>query len=77
MPEDRDLREHARSTQRRLILGLIAIAFVVGDGLIWIIYGEDAGRLALICTAVGLLPALLIALLLFMVGWLVRKYRDG
>lgn len=77
MPEERDLREHSRVTQRRLILGFMGLAFLVGDGLIWIIYGAEAGRLALICTAVALVPALLIALMLFLSGWLVRKYRDG
>lgn len=77
MSEERDLRKYARSTQRRLILGLIGIAFLIGDGLIWIIYGQNAGRLALICTAIALVPALLIALLLFISEWLVRKYRDG
>ena len=77
MSEERDLREHSRITQRRLIVGFIGLTFLIGDGLVWIMYGAEAGRMALICTALALAPALLVALLLFISGWVVRKYRDG
>lgn len=72
---ERDLRAYARSTQVRLAAGAILLLFMVGDGLIWLIYGPAAGRQALICTGVGLLPLVLIAGWLWLVGWIARKAK--
>lgn len=71
----RDLRAYARSTQVRLILGGLLIILVVGNGLIWLIYGTGAARLALLCTGVGLAPGLLIVIWLWGVDWIVRRAR--
>ena len=71
----RDLRAYARSTQIRLFLGGLLIILVVGNGLIWLIYGAGAARLALLCTGIGLAPGLLIAIWLWGVDWIVRRAR--
>jgi hypothetical protein len=71
----RDLRAYARSTQVRLILGGLLIILVVGNGLIWLIYGTGAALLALSCTGIGLAPGLLIVIWLWTVDWIVRRAR--
>ncbi|MEW6568964.1 MAG: hypothetical protein AB1449_12525 [Chloroflexota bacterium] len=73
----RDLRSYAQSTTRRLILGGLVLVFAVGDGLVWLIYGDQAGRTALICTAIGLGPVLLILVALEAMAWVVRKTDEG
>lgn len=75
MPE-RDLRAYGRATHRRLILGGLVLVFAVGDGLVWLLYGKQAGKMALTCTGLGLGPVVLIALVLEAIGWFVRK-TDG
>ena len=79
MPQDpgkeRDLRAYARTTQFRLLLGALFIIIVVGNGLILLIYGSEAGRSALLCTGIGLLPAVLIVGSLWVMGWIVRRER--
>lgn len=71
----RDLRKYARTTQIRLILGVLVILIVVGNGLIWLIFGSEAARMALLCMGVGLVPALLIIVSLGLIAWILRRAR--
>jgi hypothetical protein len=72
----RDLRRYARSTTTRLILGALVLLFLLGDGLIALIYGRQAGVFALLCTGIGLLPLALIAAWLWLIGRIARKLDD-
>jgi hypothetical protein len=74
---EKDLRAYAGATQKRLILGGLILVFVVGVGLIWWRFGSGAGGMALLCTAVGLLPVVLIALWLRVLEWVVKRSKDG
>ena len=65
----KDLRLYAKQTQTRLIFGFLFLVFVVGDGLIFLFYGREAGLLGLICIAGALLPVILIAVFL----WIAEK----
>ena len=69
----RDLRRYARQTNARLLAGFILILLLVGDGLIYWIYGREAAILGLICLAAGLGPLLLIALILKLMEWAVER----
>lgn len=71
----RDLRRYAQTTTRRLVLGALFLVFVVGDGLVWLIYGEDAGRAALLCSGLGLAPVVLIFVALELLSWVARVSR--
>ena len=71
----RDLRRYAQSTTRRLLLGGLLLVFLVGDGLVWVVYGEAAGRAALLCSGLGLGPLLLIFAALEVVSWVARRAR--
>ena len=73
----RDLRKYARTTQIRLIIGVLVILIVVGDSLIWIIFGSDAARMALLCMGIGLAPVFLIIVSLGLIAWILRKARVG
>ena len=72
----RDLRRYARQTNVRLLIGFFVLLFLVGDGLIYWIYGREAAVLGLICILAGTLPLVLIALLLFGIEWFVKRAQD-
>lgn len=67
----RDLRAYARQTQMRLLLGFIALLYLVGGGLIYLFYGPAAMLTAWLCLTAGLAPLALIALFLWGLGRLV------
>ena len=68
-----DLRKYAQQTQTRLIIGGLLILFIIGDGLIYIIYGQGAALLGFLCLLAGLAPLGLIWLALTLVGWIVKR----
>jgi hypothetical protein len=69
----RDLRKYARQTYVRLIAGALLVIFVVGDGLIYLFYGQGAALTGLLCLVGGLVPILLIILFLFLLEWVVKR----
>ena len=71
----RDLRKYARTTQIRLIIGVLVILIVVGNGLIWMIFGSNAAHMALICMGIGIATALLIIVSLGLIAWILRRAR--
>ena len=71
-----DLRRYARQTNLRLVIGFILVLFVVGDGLIWLIYGRGAAILGLICLLAGLFPLLLTGLALWAMDWFLKREND-
>ena len=73
-----DLRKYANQTTTRLIAGGILLLLIVGDGLIWLIYGAGAAITGLLCIGAGLFPILIIVGILGAMDWIVRKNRqDG
>ncbi len=73
---ERDLRAYARGTQLRFILGGLALAIVVGNGLIWLIYGPGAARMGLLCSLAALFPLGLIAGWLWLLDQLAGRAAD-
>jgi hypothetical protein len=65
----RDLRNYAKQTQTRLLLGLLILVFTLGLGLIWFLYGLNAALLGLLCVF-GMVT--LILLILFILNGLER-----
>ena len=72
----RDLRKYARKTNNRLLAGGIIILFVVGDGLIYFIYGKNAAITGLVCLIAGLLPLIIIWIILSLMGWVVKRSTE-
>jgi hypothetical protein len=69
----RDLRNYARQTNVRLVVGAMLLLFIVGDGLIYIIYGPRSALMGLLCLGVGLAPVLLILFSLLLIEWVVKR----
>jgi hypothetical protein len=69
----RDLRKYARQTNFRLAVGAILLLFVVGIGLIYLIYGRGAAVMGLICLTGGLAPIALIWLFLALLDRIVQR----
>jgi hypothetical protein len=71
----RDLRKYARQTNIRLIIGALALLFIIGDGLIYLIYGSGAALLGIFCLVAGMIPVILTILVLLFLDW-IRKHAD-
>lgn len=71
----RDLREYARQTNVRLIVAAFVLLFIVGLGLIYVIYGPGAAGIGFLCLLGGLLPIALILVALYGMDWIVKRGR--
>jgi hypothetical protein len=69
----RDLRKFARQTTTRLVVGVVIILFIVGEGLIYAIYGLPAAVSGLVCLLGGLAPVIIIIGLLWILDWIVKR----
>lgn len=72
----RDLRQYARQTNTHLFVGFLLILLIIGDGLIYFIYGPQAASLGLICMLLGLFPLVLVWLAMEFISWLA-KHASG
>jgi len=73
----RDLRQFARQTNIRLIIGFILLLFIIGDGLIYLFFGQQAALMGVICLMAGLSPVILIFFALWFIDWIVQKNDPG
>jgi multisubunit Na+/H+ antiporter MnhB subunit len=71
----KDLREHARQTNVRLALGAFILLFVIGVGLIWLIYGGNAAGMAFTCLLAALFPVILILGIFIAIEWVLKRAR--
>ncbi|MFH1636606.1 MAG: hypothetical protein ABIG63_21705 [Chloroflexota bacterium] len=72
----KDLRRYARQTNIHLLAGFLLILFLVGDGLIYYLYGQGAAEMGLVCLFAGVAPLVLIGLILCGMEWVVKRERD-
>lgn len=71
----RNLKNYARQTNIRLIIGGLLIVFLLGDGLIYLIYGPGAAISGLLCFGIGLIPVMVIMATLWIMELIVRKEK--
>jgi hypothetical protein len=71
----KDLRKHSRETNYRLLVGAFVLLFIVGVGLIWLIYGQGAGGMALVCLLAALVPIILILGVFLAIDWILSRAR--
>ena len=69
----RDVRSYMKDTNVRLVVGALALLFIVGDGLIWLIYGFGAAVMGLLCMLGAFVPIGLILLFLKLSDWIVKR----
>ncbi|MBW8010542.1 MAG: hypothetical protein FVQ83_04760 [Chloroflexi bacterium] len=72
----RDLRRYAGQTNKRMLVGFIAVVVIVGGGLIYQIYGAGSAIFGLGCILVGLAPLSLIWLIMKLFEWIVKKSNE-
>ena len=72
----RDLREYAKQTNVRLGVGAFLLLFVVGLGLIYLIYGSYAAMMGMLCLLAGLTPLVLIFLALAQLDWIHKHAHN-
>lgn len=72
----RDLRQYARKTNIRLAVGFFLLLLLVGDGLIYWIYGPGAAVSGLLCILAGIFPLVLIALGLLLMDYVVKRANE-
>jgi len=68
-----DLRKYAQDTNIQLVVGAFLVLFIVGDGLIYFIYGKGAALMGLLCLLAGVAPVLIIALIMLFLNWVVKR----
>lgn len=69
----RNLRDYARQTDRRLIIGALLILFLVGGGLIWWLYGSGGASMGVFCMLAGLTPVILILLIFLAIERILKS----
>lgn len=69
----RDLRQYARQTNIRLAIGGVLLLFLLGGGLIYLIWGPSAAVTGLICLGAGMLPLVTILVVFWVMDWVVKR----
>ncbi|MBE3066984.1 MAG: hypothetical protein IMZ73_06090 [Chloroflexi bacterium] len=69
----RNLQKYARQTNLRLIAGALVLLFIVGDGLIYLIYGSSAALMGLLCLLAGMTPVVLVVLIILLLDWITKR----
>jgi len=69
----RNIRKYAQQTSTRLIIGGLAIIFLIGEGLIYLLYGKNAALMGMLCLGMGLVPVFIILCILWLMEQIVRK----
>ncbi len=69
----RDLRKYSKQTNVRLFIGALAVLFIVGDGLIYLIYGGGAALMGIVCLLAGMIPVVLTILVLLLFEWIQKR----
>ncbi len=72
----RDLRKYSSQTNIRLLIGFFALLLIIGIGLIYLFYGQSAALMGLLCIGGALVPAFLIWLVLWVMGYIVKKANE-
>jgi hypothetical protein len=73
----RDLRCYGKQTNFRLIIGFTLLLFIVGDGLIYLFYGQGAALMGLLCLVGVSVPLALILIALWVIDWVAKQSSDG
>ncbi len=68
-----DLRKYTQDTNVRLVVGALLMLFIVGTGLIYLVYGAGAAMMGLFCLLGAFVPIGLIFLALYILDWITKR----
>jgi len=72
-----DLRKHFKQTNKRLLIGFFVVVFLVGDGLIYLLYGRGSALMGLLCLAGAMIPVVGIGAFFWIMEKVVEKRKIG
>ncbi len=72
----RDLRKYAQQTNIRLFIGFLIVVLLIGDGLIYYLYGRNAAITGLLCILGGVFPLIFIWLAMNIIEWITNLAND-
>lgn len=73
----RDLRQYNKQTNLRLFAGFVLLFIIVGEGLIWLIFGAGAALFGLFCGLAAVVPIVLILLILWLAELFLKRTDHG
>lgn len=69
----RDLRKYVQDTNTRILIGALFMLFIIGIGLIYLIYGAGAAMMGFVCLLGAFVPIGLIFLALYILDWITKR----
>ncbi len=73
----RDLRKYQRQTTIRLVVAALVLLFLVGGGLLYLIYGQGTALTAVLCMGALMIPVGLVYLIFKGMEWIVKRSKDN
>lgn len=73
----RDLRQYAKQTNLRSFAGFVLLFLIVGEGLIWLVYGAGAAVFGILCVLGAMIPIALIVLILWLMEIVLKRADHG
>ena len=60
-----------------MFIGFMLLLVIVGDGIIYLIFGPGAALFGLACIAAGAAPLILIWAALYLIEWIARRADES
>jgi len=70
-----DFRRFRQQTNFRLIIGFLIVLLVIGLGLVFVIYGENAAIAGFLFLVISLSPVVIIVIILQVLQWIINRTR--
>jgi hypothetical protein len=72
----RDLRKYQRQTTIRLVIAALILLFLIGGGLLYLIYGQGTALTGVLCMFALLIPVGLVLLIFWGMDWIIKRSKD-
>jgi hypothetical protein len=73
----RDLRRYAQQTRTRLFIGMFILVYLIGEGLIYLLFGKNAALVGLFCLLGAFVPISIIVFILAIMDWVVKRTNQN
>ena len=72
-----DLRKHFKQTNKQLLIGFFVAVFLVGDGLIYLLYGQWSALMGLLCLLGAMVPVAGIGAFFWIMEKVVERRKEA